>query len=49
MAVAVVSAGNYSSDSPLAWEPPYDSGTALKRKKKEKKKELPLTSSTTVS
>ena len=35
--VAVVQAGNCSSDGPLAWECPYATGMALKRQKKKKK------------
>ena len=38
VAVAVVQAGNCSSDGPLAWEWPYATGMALKRQKKKKKK-----------
>ena len=34
IAVAVVKASSYSSNSPLAWEPPYAMGEALKGKKK---------------
>ena len=33
VAVAVAQASGYSSDSPLAWEPPRASGVALKRQK----------------
>ena len=35
MAVPVAKAGSYSSDSTLAWEPPYTVGAALKKKKKD--------------
>ena len=38
IAVAVVQAGGYSSDSTLAWEPPYALGAALKSKKQKEKK-----------
>ena len=38
IAVAVVQAGRYSSDSTLAWDPPYTTSMALKRPKKKKKK-----------
>ena len=39
--VAVAEAGSYSSDStpkPLAWKPPYTSGTTPERQKKKKKR-----------
>ena len=36
VAVAVVYAGSCSSNSPLAWEPPYAASTALKRQKRKK-------------
>ena len=38
VAVAVVQAGSCSSIQPLAWEPPYAVGTALKSKKRKEKK-----------
>ena len=34
VAVPVAKAGSYSSDSTLAWEPPYTVGAALKKKKR---------------
>ena len=34
--MAVVEAGGYSSDSTLAWEPPYAVGVAQKRQKNKK-------------
>ena len=40
VAVAVAVAGSCSSDRPLAWEPTYAIGVALKRKKKRKKVSL---------
>ena len=38
MAVAVVKASGFSSTQPLAWEPPYAMGAALKRQKTRAKK-----------
>jgi len=38
VAVAVAKAGSYSSDSTLAWELPYATGAALKRKNKIRRK-----------
>ena len=35
VAVALTYVGSYSSIRPLAWEPPYAAGVALKDKKKE--------------
>ena len=40
VAVAVVWASGYRSDSTLAWELPYAEGATLKRPKKKKKKVL---------
>ena len=34
VAVAVAQASSYSSDSTLAWEPPYAMGAALKKKER---------------
>ena len=39
VAMAVVQAGSCSSDSISAWELPYATGAALKKKEKERKKE----------
>ena len=39
VAVAVVQAGSCSSNSTLAWEPPYAMGVTLKRQRQKKIKE----------
>ena len=40
IAVALAQAGSYSSDSTLAWEPPYAVGVALEKAEKKKKRIL---------
>ena len=39
--VAVAVAGSYAPISPLAWEPPYATGAALKSKKQQQKQKTP--------
>jgi len=38
IAVTVAWARGYSSDSPLAWDPPYAAGAALKRQQQQQQK-----------